>query len=178
MQRKKPIPCCTFLSRSDAEGYLPGPDCHLISISDGPDDQARINEARWKSVSYHHFIDAGFDEEVIEIYGQDFERNYVDYLLSSKADVLRERIREIADLGENIAVNCQAGRSRSAAVALYINEHLGYQLHKPTPDANQCVYRMLANDVHLMAAYRTASTPVGPEAPKRTLLSLIKLLFS
>ncbi|EPS4557542.1 TPA: dual specificity protein phosphatase family protein [Pseudomonas aeruginosa] len=172
------IPSCTFLSRSDAEAYSQGPDWHLISISDGLEDQARIDEARWKSVSYHHFIDAGFDEEVIEIYGPDFERNYVDYLLSGKADVLRERIREITDRGENIAVNCQAGRSRSAAVALYISKHYGYQLHKPTPDANQCVYRMLANDVHLMAAYRAASTPVEPEAPKRSLLSAIKSMFS
>lgn len=172
------IPSCTFLSRSEAEAYSPGPDCHLISISDGLEDQACIDEARWKSVSYHHFIDAGFDEEVIEIYGPDFERNYVDYLLSSKADVLRERIREIADQGEYIAVNCHAGRSRSAAVALYLSKHHGYQLHKPTPDANQCVYRMLAKDVHLMAAYRAASTPAEPEAPKRSLLSAIKSLFS
>ena len=175
---KQTIPSCTFLSRSEAEAYVPGPDCHLISISDGPEDQACINEARWKSVSYHHFVDAGFDEEVIEIYGPDFERNYVDYLLSSKADVLRERIRDIANQGGNIAVNCQAGRSRSAAVALYIRRHHGYQLHKPTPDANQCVYRMLANDFSLMAAYRAASTQVEPEAPKRSLLSAIKSLFS
>lgn len=175
MQRT--IPSCTFLSRSEVEAYTPGPDCHLISISDGPEDQACIDEARWKTVSYHHFIDAGFDEEVIEIYGPDFERHYVDYLLSSKADVLRNRIREMATQGEFIAVNCRAGRSRSAAVALYISKHHGYQLHKPTPDANQCVYRMLANDLHLMAAYRAAITPVEPEAPKRGLLSAIKSLF-
>ncbi|MCS8012195.1 hypothetical protein N0430_19095 [Pseudomonas aeruginosa] len=176
MQRT--IPSCTFLSRSEAEAYSPGPDSHLISISDGPEDQAHIDEACWKSVSYHHFIDAGFDEEVIEIYGPDFEQHYADYLLSSKADVLRVRIQEIAALGEFIVVNCHAGRSRSAAVALYISKHHGYQLHKATPDANQCVYRMLANDVRLMAAYRAASTPVEPEAPRLSLVSAIKSLFS
>lgn len=97
---KQTIPSCTFLSRSEAEAYVPGPDCHLISISDGPEDQACIDEARWKSVSYHHFVDAGFDEEVIEIYGPDFERNDVDHLLNSKADALRERIRDNANQGE------------------------------------------------------------------------------
>lgn len=88
----------------------------MLSISEGLEDQANIKETRWKSLSYHDFIDAGFDEEVIEIYGPYFERSCVEYLLSSKADVLRDRIREIATQREFIAVNCHAGLSRNLSL--------------------------------------------------------------
>ncbi|HFK2003004.1 TPA: hypothetical protein ACGW3W_002301 [Pseudomonas aeruginosa] len=175
---KETSPSCTFISRAEAEAYWPDHHCHLISISDAPDDQAAIDETRWKSVSYHHFVDAGFDEEVIEIYGCDFERNYADYFIHSKADELRERIRTITSVGDSIVVNCQAGRSRSAAVAKYLAEHHGYQLDKPTPDANLCVYRMLARDVSLLAVYQAAKAPLQRDTPKRGLLAAIKSLFT
>ncbi|WP_329046158.1 hypothetical protein [Pseudomonas aeruginosa] len=171
-------PNCTFISRAEAEEHWPVQYSHLISISDDAEDQAVIDETRWKSVSYHHFVDAGFDEVVIEVYGCDFERNYADYFIQSKADDLRERIRTIASVGDPIVVNCQAGRSRSAAVARYIAEHHGYQLDKPTPDANLCVYRMLARDVSLLAVYQAAKAPLQRDTPRRGLLAAIKSLFT
>lgn len=168
---------CTFLPRHGAEDFHPEPNSHLISISDGPEDQALIDEARWKSVSYHYFVDAGFDEEVIEIYGPDFELHYRDYILASKADALRDRIRQLASQGDFIVVNCQAGRSRSAAVARYISEHHGYQLEKPTPDANLCVYRMLARDERLLSAYRAATAVQEPSRQASRFLTMLKSLF-
>lgn len=132
----------------------------MISISDGPDDQAEIDEGRWASVSYHYFIDAGFDEETIALFGGDggdFELRFRDYFLEDRAEEMRRRIAAIVELKQDIVVNCQAGRSRSAAVAKFISSHYGYQLEKPTPDANLCVYRMLAKDGVLIRAYRNAT---------------------
>jgi len=149
---------CTFLSRRDAEELVPPLGYHLVSISDDRIDQAKIDESRWASVSYHHFVDAGFDEDVIEFYGQEFEANYVDYLLAGKADTLRARLDGLANTSRSVVVNCQAGRSRSAAVAMYLQKHHGYQVDQPMPDANLCVYRMLAKDASLMNAYE-ASLP-------------------
>lgn len=167
---------CTFLPRREAERYIPVASTHLVSISDDRDDQARITESHWASVSYHYFVDAGFDEEVIGMYGSDFELHYSDYLLASKADALRSRIAELASTGQPIVVNCQAGRSRSAAVAQYLKDHHGYRLDKPTPDANLCVYRMLAQDTNLMAAYATATAPSQPVSEPSGLNNVIRLL--
>lgn len=172
-----PVPICIFLSRREVEVFEPASNWHLVSISDGPEDQAVIDEARWQTVSYHHFVDAGFDEDVIDIYGPDFEKHYVDYLLRSKADILRHRLHEIAAQGGCITVNCHAGRSRSAAVARYLSSHLGYQLDKPTPDANMCVYRMLAMDERLMAAYQAATHEGQSADPPQGLLAALRKLF-
>lgn len=158
-------PACDFLPRTAAEALTPPPGYHLVSISDDIDDQARIDESRWESVSYHHFVDAGFDEEVLQIYGTDFEQHYADYLLAHKADQLRARLSALVGERANIVINCQAGRSRSAAVAMYLHKHHGYLLQKPTPDANLCVYRMLAMDPQLIAAYQTAVTPSTSDRP-------------
>ena len=158
-------PACDFLPRTAAEALTPPPGYHLVSISDDIDDQARIDESRWESVSYHHFVDAGFDEEVLQIYGTDFEQHYADYLLAHKADQLRARLSALVGERANIVINCQAGRSRSAAVAMYLHRHHGYRLQKPTPDANLCVYRMLAMDPQLIAAYQTGVTPSTSDRP-------------
>jgi len=167
------LPWCTFMSRSDAQEYKPDGPAHLISISDGLDDQAAIVEGRWKSVTYHHFVDAGFDEETIALYGDQFELRYADYLLADKATILRVCLLALVSTKENIVIHCQAGRSRSAAVALYLKEHHGYRLEKPAPDANICVYRMLVQDEDLLSAYAIATQPVdAPEALSRFGFSL------
>lgn len=165
MGRERFMPTCTFMSRSDVLSYLPVGTAHLVSISDDHDDQARIDERRWQSVSYHHFVDAGFDEEIIGLNGDQFEVHYADYFLASKADMLRVRLQELVSAGQDIVINCQAGRSRSAAVAMYLNRVHGYQLDKPTPDANLCVYRMLAQDPSLLAPYARATSTAEPQEP-------------
>ncbi|MDX1296651.1 MAG: hypothetical protein R3260_00210 [Pseudomonas sp.] len=158
---------CDYLSRWEVLSITPPAFCHLISISDDRDDQIQVDESRWASVSFHHFVDAGFDEDVLEIYGSDFERHYADYFLAHKADALRRRLDELAAASQDIVINCQAGRSRSAAVAMYLNRYHGYSLDKPTPDANLCVYRMLVKEPALMAAYQAVTTPVPAKHPLR-----------
>lgn len=162
------IPECDFLPRTETEALTPLPGFHLVSISDDLEDQARVEESRWASVSYHYFVDAGFDEEVLGIYGSDFEKHYVDYFLWAKADDLRARLAELAGVRASLIINCQAGRSRSAAVAMYMQRHHGYLLRRPTPDANLCVYRMLAMDRELMTAYQAATSKEAPK-PRRGL---------
>ncbi|NWC84211.1 dual specificity protein phosphatase family protein [Pseudomonas putida] len=149
----------SFLSRTSAGEATPDAGHHLISISDGTEDQAIIDESRWASVSYHYFIDAGFDEDTIFLFGEgcEFETRFRDYFLEERAQALRKRIAAIVQKRQPIVVNCQAGRSRSAAVARFISSHYGYHLEQPTPDANMCVYRMLAKDASLLSAYALAT---------------------
>lgn len=175
-------PLVTFISKYEVERLTPTGRHHLISISDAPDDQAQINETLWASVSRHHFIDAGLDEDALEMYayeGKRFELRYRDYLLEHRAKDLRFRVAEVTALGEPIVVNCQAGRSRSAAVARFIANHYGYNLDKPTPDANEFVYRMLARDGSLMLAYQRAVADPSDDTPppKISLVSSIKKLI-
>lgn len=169
----------TFLPRSEVEALIPPRGYHLISISDGEEDEANIDESKWSSVSRHHFIDAGYDEETIAMFGSDFTSRFADYCLEGSADVLRARVLEIVQRREPVVVNCQAGRSRSAAVAKFISDHHGYELLQPTPDANMCVYRMLARDAALIQAYRAATTPPSTEtsAQSENLLATLKRIF-
>lgn len=128
--------------------------------------------------SYHHFIDAGFDQETIALYGSNFERTFRDYLLMPKAEEMRIRLDTLAAKRVFEVINCQAGRSRSAAAAAYLRDRHGYHLEKPTPDANMCVLRMLSRDASLMAAYREASRQTESEPAPGGFLSTIKLLLS
>ncbi len=173
-----PEPLCLFLSRADAERFRPAAGGHLVSISDGPEDLAVIDETEWESVSYHHFIDAGFDEETIALYGTNFERTFRDYLLMPKADALRDRLNALAQQRAFVVINCQAGRSRSAAAAAYLRDRHGYRLEKPTPDANMCVVRMLSRDASMMAAYREATRQTEPAQAPGGFLSAIKSMLS
>ncbi|RAU36352.1 hypothetical protein [Pseudomonas sp. RIT411] len=175
---KAPEAQCLFLSRGDAERFRPAAGSHLVSISDGPEDPAAIDENHWESVSYHHFIDAGFDEETIALYGSNFERTFRDYLLMPKAEELRTRLDTLAAQRVFVVINCQAGRSRSAAAAAYLRDRHGYHLEKPTPDANMCVLRMLSRDASLMAAYREASRQTESEPAPGGFLSAIRSLLS
>lgn len=146
-----------FLGREDAEALSPSSAAHLLSISDSEEDQAQIDESRWASVSYHHFLDQGYDEELVDACGADFEAVYKSCFLPDDARAMRERIFALVEAGASlIVVNCQAGRSRSAAVARYIHERHNYELDQSAPDANLTVYRLLSQDPSLMLSCRMA----------------------
>lgn len=145
-----------FLPQAAAEMLIPPPRSHLISISDGETDQAKIDRTRWESVSFHHFVDGGFDEGIVAACGADFQKIYASYFLPETAIALRQRIFNIADSADMIVVNCIYGRSRSAAVARYIHEFHGYKLDRPALEANMTVYRLLAQDPGLLMACRQA----------------------
>lgn len=95
-----------------------------------------------------------------------------------KAEEMRIRLDTLAAKRVFEVINCQAGRSRSAAAAAYLRDRHGYHLEKPTPDANMCVLRMLSRDASLMAAYREASRQTESEPAPGGFLSTIKLLLS
>ena len=85
----------------------------------------------------------------------------------------------LAATGLDIVVNCQAGRSRSAAVAKYISERHGYDLKQETPDANQTVLRLLRRDSLLCSTYRdvtsAGSSDQKADGAVRALLKLLGL---
>lgn len=170
-----------FMSRSEAEDYEPPAGSMLISISDDIDDKAAINPEKWARVSYQAFVDGGYDEETIAQFGSDFDHVYADYFTPEKASALRAVIAEMA--GANpplIAINCQAGRSRSAAVAEYIQGHYAAEMAQDTPEANETVLRLLKMDAALITAIDNARNEATEQAhdtaPQNTKGFISKLL--
>lgn len=176
-----------FMSRADVESFTPPPNAMLISISDTPDDKAHIQPAMWRQVGMYHFVDGGYDEEAIATFGSDFDRIYgADYFTPEKADTMRADIdRMVGLMPQLLVVNCQAGRSRSAAVAQYISERYGAIIAQETPEANQTVLRLLRLDSSLNRAIQEAragkfenDSPDGDEfRPKRGFVSRLLELF-
>jgi hypothetical protein len=145
-----------FMSRYDLEHFNPPANAVLISISDNEDDKAQVNKALWSDVSFHTFIDAGYDEETIS-YGLDYDRVFSDYITPEKANALRADIeRMLSTKPALFVINCQAGRSRSAAVAKYLHERYSAEISQDTPDANQTVLRLLRSDPRLLASIQAA----------------------
>ena len=145
-----------FMGRRDVETHCPISPTHLVSISDGEDDQAQIVRSRWASISFEYFVDGEYDETQMLMFGEKFPVSFQDYLLPPQAESIRSLVDRLASTGLDIVVNCQAGRSRSAAVARYISDLHGYDLKQETPDANQTVLRLLRRD---LLRNRPANTP-------------------
>lgn len=146
-----------FMSRYDLERYTPQANAVLISISDNELDKAIVDKSLWALVSFHTFIDAGYDEENIQSFGKDADRIYADYITPQKAESLRTDIATMIKMQPPlIVVNCQAGRSRSAAVAQFLKDRYQVEIDQDTPDANQTVLRLLHGDYHLLSAIEAA----------------------
>lgn len=145
-----------YLPRAEVEQFVPPPRSHLISISDGETDRAQIDRSRWDSVSFHTFVDGGYDEGIVTACGAHFLSTYASYFLPESAQAMRDRIASIADQADLIVVNCIYGRSRSAAVARYIHEMYGFKIDKAPLEANMTVYRLLIQDPSLLMACRQA----------------------
>ncbi len=148
-----------FMGRRDVETHCPISPTHLVSISDGEDDQAQIVRSRWASISFEYFVDGEYDETQMLMFGEKFPVSFQDYLLPPQAESIRSLVDRLASTGLDIVVNCQAGRSRSAAVARYISDLHGYDLKQETPDANQTVLRLLRRDLLLCSTYREVTSP-------------------
>lgn len=148
-----------FMGRRDVETHCPISPTHLVSISDGDDDQAQIVQSRWASISFEYFVDGEYDETQMLMFGEKFPVSFQDYLLPPQAESLRSLVDRLASTRLDIVVNCQAGRSRSAAVARYISELHGYDLKQETPEANQTVLRLLRHDSLLYSTYRDVTSP-------------------
>lgn len=171
----KHYPAVCFVSRHCAENMVPPVDSHLISISDGPHDEAAIDQSRWASARHYYFVDGEYDTWRIETFGPSFHRCFGSYIKPEQASGLRMRIDEVAHTASNLVVNCQAGRSRSATVATWIAEHYGFVLDQRAHEANQTVLRLLREDCALIDALE-AIRPAGYGAPPPTRLRLKRLL--
>lgn len=172
-------PKVIFISKSKAEAFTPPANSHLISISDMEQDAAQITSSDWQSVSFHYFVDADYDEEVIQIQGEHFKRVYQSYIMPEKADELRNRIQMIVESSpELIVVNCKAGKSRSAAVAKYISDTYGYELEGDLKYYNHTVYRLLNNDHQLICAINYASPPQSHGEEYSIFQKVLNFMFS
>jgi len=171
------MPTVRFMGRRDVETHCPMAPTHLVSISDGEDDQAQIVQSRWASVAFEYFVDGEYDETRMLMFGAKFPVSFQDYLLPPQADSVRSLVDRLASTGLDIVVNCQAGRSRSAAVARYISERHGYDLKQETPDANQTVLRLLRRDSSLCSTYRDVTSPSSSDQKADGVVrALLKLL--
>ncbi len=143
-----------YMSRQDVEKFYPPHGAVLISISDDPQYQAHLKDTTWARVFFHHFLDGGYDEQLVAYSGHRFRDIYQSYLMPEGAAKLRHQIGMVVDKTELIVVNCEYGRSRSAAVAKYISETHDFQLGQDASEANETVYKLLNNDRALMQAIR------------------------
>ncbi|MGI0646895.1 hypothetical protein ACRCPS_17920 [Pseudomonas aeruginosa] len=174
----------TFMSRLDLEDFTPPPGAMLIVLSDDLGDKPRIDPTQWAMITQHAFVDGGYDEETIAQFGSDYDRVYADYITPEKAEELRRVIMAMANARPPLIVaSCQAGRSRSAAVAQYIKDHYGAALEKETPEANQTVLRLLRVDFALNNAIAEArsgsadATQTQEQEPQRGFLSKLLEFF-
>lgn len=150
-----------FMSIDDAEYFRSPPKSHLISIYEKEDARPRITNLHWESVSKHRFLDAGYNEHLIEACGSEFRTIFNNYIMPEDAAELRSRIKSIANKARLIVVSDYSGVSSSAAVARYIQEQYRFKLVSPTPLANGTVYRLLSLDKSLMRAMGKANVAGG-----------------
>lgn len=154
-------PTVFFASRSDAELLQPGQDSgvYLIAIADSPGNAINVDHGEWAGVSHHCFLDGEYDVEDITSLGSSFHSYFGDYFGIESADAIREAVDGLDGRARHIVVACDAGQSRSAAVAWWIAKAHGYVIHQDTPDANETVMAILERERTLCHAIRQAEVP-------------------
>lgn len=100
----------TFVPRHIAEAWTPDENTLLISINHPEDEKLPFPE--WKDVLWLFF------DDVTESVG-----GYTAFDLD-----MAQQINSFVSKGYNIVTHCQAGMSRSAAVAKWISEEYGHEL--------------------------------------------------
>jgi predicted protein tyrosine phosphatase len=140
----------SFLSRREAEAATPRDDIAVISITDpvtATSTPLALKDG-WHSVLRLEFHDIDLDQLV-----QPFLRAQVrEYCTLMTPDQAREIVTFVARIQSNgasgIMVHCEAGVSRSAAVAKWIADRHGLRLSdEATAAHNRYVYRMLEEAV-------------------------------
>lgn len=142
-----------FIPLRDGLKLIPQPDVAYISIHDvNHEYTSRKNEAwgdnyekQWGMYYSFGFEDAAYDEELIKEFGKDFPKYYADCLMPDKALDIIEAIIAITSNPniKSIVINCDSGRSRSAAVALFINTKYNIPLLHPVEYPNSLVTKLL-----------------------------------
>jgi predicted protein tyrosine phosphatase len=117
----------------------PSPDIALISISTLPSDKRAVFQNGWSSCLASQFIDTQSSMS---------ERAFDERLA-------KQMFKFILDNGHrDIVVHCDAGMSRSVAVAEFIHDYFGHDIEfkgiaKDNKDMNQLVYTLLVKAYEL-----------------------------
>lgn len=115
-----------FLGKQLVEKLEPVGNAVVISISDSSMDEAKLKHG-WASVHRFYFIDAGYDEKSLRFVGPNYKYIYASYFNRDIAIAIRTIIADSVSSGvDTFVVNCHAGQSRSAAIAMYLHDQYGY----------------------------------------------------
>ena len=131
----------TFMNAMAASDLTPDPSNAMISISDAPGwGDPGLPQSRFDRLLRIYFVDGHYSGETICDMGRNFKNIYSAYFDRQRAYQIREFLDECDGLGiQNLYVHCTAGRSRSAAVALWASRHHGYALKGDPKHANDMV---------------------------------------
>lgn len=137
-----------FIPARELKKRIPAHDTAVISIHDSDSPiAAGIPTLGWGLFEDVGFDDAAYNIEQMKTYGSEFW-TYFDGCASKvhalKILVAFKRINESHDI-EHIIVQCDAGVSRSAAVAKFYAEKYNLELEGDTTRANSLVTQLLQN---------------------------------
>lgn len=137
----------TFMNAMAASDLTPDPSNAMISISDAPGwGDPGLPQSRFDRLLRIYFVDGHYSGETICDMGRNFKNIYSAYFDRQRAYQIREFLDECDVLGiQNLYVHCTAGRSRSAAVALWASRHHGYALKGDPKHANDMVLDLLSD---------------------------------
>lgn len=132
-----------FVPRDKAAEYTPEPNSLLISIYSLAEDQM-IPQPGWKDVLFLRFHDTDGQHSGLEVFSEDQAHKIIEFVTSNDTPV-------------ELVVHCQAGVSRSAAVAIFLSEVHGVPCYKEDrevnwktwPHYNKLVYRTLNNALNM-----------------------------
>jgi predicted protein tyrosine phosphatase len=132
-----------FCSRAEAESATPDPDIAVISITDPVSNTCKPATLRdgWHSVLRLEFHDIDLDQIVQPFLRAQVKRYYTLMSPDQARQVVAFVGRVMSNGASGLMVHCEAGESRSAAVAKWIGDRYGLRL--AAPGRNLHVYRML-----------------------------------
>lgn len=135
------FPRIEFFSRKVAESIVPPENSAMISISTPGDDLAKLHPD-WLKHPVHKSVFHDIDRE------QDYYQCFTDV----QAFAMVMFIKELKEINTSyMYVHCDAGISRSAAVALYMSEYLNLYFPSSYSHFNSLVYRKLKEQGHYHA---------------------------
>ena len=139
-----------FMPRFHAEAIIPRSTSAMISIS-GPNNPARLNQLWHRGnlirLQFHDADEVGRVSRRLDYPG---ESKYIQLFTPKDAKHIIDFVNEVKNKVDVILVHCDAGISRSAAVAKFIAE----MFNLPFPESymlyNKYVYRVLKNTYNSM----------------------------
>ena len=166
-----------FMAMDEARKLAPREDVGFVSITD-PSFSCPISNG-WGSVLHLTFVDSEYDETVIRIFGNDFERIYTDYFNKGLANQLVTFISRVAGNREQtgILVHCHHGQGRSAAVAMYVANRFSLKLHGDLSRHNKLVLQLLNNPCYYDDILKQYTTDTSTPASKANSFTKLMSLF-